>query len=336
MSEQQPRILGLGYSVPPNLRTNDDPIFDWLKEHIPPGSNPFQGYVTRVVLGPGEDLMTMMVPAALNALADAQLEPSDIDMLLGYASLSSYGCPNELSLLHQMIGLPQRTYVVPMNCEFSNFNAGLLIADGLIRAGRAKNVLIVAGGNWTRHVDYHTVQSISAADGAGAAVVGLSSDPTRWQVVDQNAVTDTSYFGSMFMRGQAFEQVPPVGGHETLWSDPFFHITAEGMKGFGAFGGQHAAAAVTELLERHSLGPETWSLVAHQASSVLFQMWETVLKPAQLISTIANFANMTVASIPVNLAWSTANQPITQNNLVLFALGPDMHAHALLLQRETA
>jgi 3-oxoacyl-[acyl-carrier-protein] synthase III len=334
MSEQQPRILGLGYSVPPNLRTNDDPIFDWLKSHVPQGSNPFQGYVTRVVLGPGEDLMTMMVPAALNALADARLEPSDIDMLLGYASVSPYGCPNELSHLHQMLGLPRSCYVVPLNCEFSNFNAGLLFADAMIRAGRAKNVLIVVGGNWTHHVDYHTVQSISAADGAGAAVVGLSPDATQWQVAGQNAVTDTSYFGSMFLRGQGYEQVPPVGGHETLWSDPFFQITAAGMKGFGAFGGQLATAAVTELLERHNLGPGTWSLVAHQASSVLFQMWESVLKPAQLISTIENFANMTVANIPVNLAWATANQPITQNSLVLFALGPDMHAHALLLQRE--
>jgi len=52
-----------------------------------------------------------------------------------------------------------------------------------------------------------------------------------------------------------------------------------------------------------------------------------------VIQTIANFANMAVANIPVNLAWSTANEPITQNNLVLFALSPDMHANALLLQR---
>jgi 3-oxoacyl-[acyl-carrier-protein] synthase III len=52
-----------------------------------------------------------------------------------------------------------------------------------------------------------------------------------------------------------------------------------------------------------------------------------------MIETIAQFANMTVANIPVNLAWSAANDPITQNNLVLFALAPDMHANALLLRR---
>jgi 3-oxoacyl-[acyl-carrier-protein] synthase-3 len=333
MPHPQPRIIGLGYSVPPNLRTNDDPIFDWLKAHPPSGGNPFQGYVTRVVLGPGEDLMTIMVPAAMNALQDAKLKPSDIDMLMGYASVSPYATPNDLSHLHQMLEMPQSTYVVPLNCEFSNFNAGLLLADALIRAGRAKNILVVAGGDWTRHVDYHTVQSISAADGAGAAVVGLSSDSTQWQVIDQNTVTMTSYFGSMFMQGQPYEQVPPKDRHQVLWSDPFFQITAEGMQGFGQFGGKIAPTAVTQLLARHNIAPNTWTLIAHQASSTLFQMWQTQLQPAQMIETIENFANMTLANIPVNLAWSVANNPITQDNLVLFALAPDMHANALLLQR---
>ena len=334
MNQPQPRILGVGYSVPSNLRGNDDPIFDWLKAHIPPGSNPFQGYNTRVVLGPGEDLMTMMVPAALNALQDAQLNPSDIDMLFGYASVSPYADPNELAHLHQVLRLPKSAYVVPLNNEFSNFNAGLLFADALIRAGRAKNILIVAAGNWTRHVSYHTVQSVSAADGAGAAVVGPSTDTTKWQVIDQQTIMDTSFFGSMYMQGQRFPQFPPVDGNDALWSDSFFQITAEGMQGFGQFGGMIAPTAVTELLARNNIPASSITLIAHQASSVLFQIWQTVLQPAQMIETIANFGNMTLASIPVNLAWSAANNPITQNNLVLFALSPDMHANALLLQRQ--
>ena len=338
MPNPQPRITGLGYFVPPNLRYNNDPIFDWIHEYLeknPGVSNPFQGYNTRVVLGPGEDLMTMMVPAAMNALQAANLQPSDIDMLLGYASVSPWANPNELSHLHKELGMPASTYVVPLNNEFSNFNAGLLFADALIKTGRAKNILVVVGGDWTRHVSYQTMQSVSAADGAGAAVVSLSSDPTQWQVVDQNTVTDTAFFGSMFMQGQRYEQVPPKDGYQALWSKPFFQITADGMKGFGQFGGQLAPTAVTALLKRYSIAPQTWTLIAHQASSVLFRMWQTQLQPAQMIQTIATFANMTVANIPVNFAWSVANQPITQNNLVLFALSPDMHANALLWRRSS-
>lgn len=332
-TKQQPRLIGLGYAVPPGRRTNDDPIFDWLKAHVPPASNPFQGYKTRAVLAPGEDLMTMMVPAALNALADAHLQPSDIDLLLGFASISPYNTPNELSLLHRQLGLPERTWIIPLNCEFSNFNAGLVMADALIRAGRARNILVAVGGNWTRHVDYHTVQSISAADGAGAAIVGLSSDSTRWQVIDQHTVTMTRFYGSMFMQGQAYSQTPPRDGHQRLWSDSFFQITAEGMEAFGSFGGRIAPTAVTELLARHQIPASSVTLIAHQASTVLFELWQSVLQPAQMIETIEEFANMTIANIPVNLAWSVANDPISQSHLVLFALAPDMHANAVLLTR---
>jgi len=333
--DAQPRLTGVGYFVPPGRRTNDDPIFDWLKQHVPAAGNPFQGYNTRAVLGAGEDLMTMMVPAALAALTNARIAPADIDVLLGVASVSPYATPNELARLHQMLGLPERTYVVPINSEFSNFNACLLMADALVRAGRARHVLVVVGGNWTRHVDYHTVQAVSAADGAGAAVVGWSQDPSQWQVIDQETVTMTSYFGSMFMQGQAYEQTPPRDGHQQLWSDPFFQITAQGMHGFGAFGGDLAPTAITALLARHNLPASSVTLIAHQASSVLIDLWRTRIQPAQIIETIANFANMTVASIPVNLAWSATNDPITQNNLVLFALAPDMHANAVLLQRHS-
>ncbi|MEO8627147.1 MAG: 3-oxoacyl-ACP synthase [Betaproteobacteria bacterium] len=275
-----------------------------------------------------------MVPAALNALQAANLQPADIDMLLGYGSVSPYATPNELSHLHQMLHLPASTYVVPLNNEFSNFNAGLLFADALIRAGRARNILVAVGCNWSRHVDYHTPQSVSAGDGAGAAVVGLSSDPTQWQVIDHNSVTMTSYYGSMYMQGKKYPQQPPNDGHEWLWGDPFFQITAEGMQGFAEFGGKIAPTAVTALLARHDIPAAAVTLIAHQASSVLFEMWQTILQPKQMIETIQNFANMTLANIAVNLAWSAANQPITENNLVLFALAPDLHANALLLQRD--
>jgi len=336
MPELQPRIKGLGYEVPANIRTNTDPIFDWLNNWLksnPTVSDPFTGYTTRHVLAEGEDLMTIMVPAALKALADARVEASEIDMLLGYASVSAYANPNELSRLHEMIGLPASAWVVPLNNEFSNFNAGLVFADALIKAGRAKNILIVVGGNWTRHVDYRTVQSVSAADGAAAAVVGLSADPAQWQVIDQHTLTVSANYGTMYMQGAKYPQNPPVDGHSVLWSDSFFQITTAGFQDFGSFGAQAAPQAVLDLLARNALTGADISLIAHQASQSLIDAWEKVILPAQVVSTISNFANMTIANIPVTLAWSVANQPISKPNLVLFALAPDMHANALLLRR---
>ena len=139
------------------------------------------------------------------------------------------------------------------------------------------------------------------------------------------------------MQGQKYEQVPPKDGHQALWSESFFQITAKGMKGFGQFGGVLAPYCRDRVAGAQQHRSQEWTLIAHQASSVAVRhVAEPVDKPAQMIQTIANFANMTVANIPVNLAWSVANQPISQNNLVLFALSPDMHANALLLQRSSS
>src|SRR5215472_1061615 len=106
MADRVPRVRGTGYAVPSKIRNNDDPIFDWLKAH-PQGNNPFQGYVDRRVLSDGEDLMTIMVPAAQQALLNADVDVSQVDMLLGVGSVSPYWNPNELCLLHKQLGLPQ-------------------------------------------------------------------------------------------------------------------------------------------------------------------------------------------------------------------------------------
>ena len=55
-------LTGVGYAVPPSIRTNDDPIFDWLKAHQTAGQDLFQGYKERRVarlrrrpVGPADD-----------------------------------------------------------------------------------------------------------------------------------------------------------------------------------------------------------------------------------------------------------------------------------------
>ena len=337
MTDGRPRIVGLGHAVPEQVRGNDAPIFDWLKSHPQYGNKLFEGYKERRVLADGEDLMTVMVPAAQQAIETSGLVPDDIDLLLGCGSVSPFATPNELGHLHQKLGLPARTWVLPLNNEFSNFNAGLLLADGLIRAGRARNVLVVNGGAWTRYVNYHTPQSISAGDGAGAAVIGVQGgDPlAQWEIVDHCTITQSEYFGSMFMQGDRVSSSAAGGTADApgLWTDPYFHITERGIEGFKEFAVKVAPTAVTTLLQRHGLSGANAALIAHQASAVLLEAWQQVIQPKQFVQTITEFANMTVANIPVTLSWSRVNAPVTTEYLVLFALGVEMHANALLLRR---
>ena len=333
MTEAVPRIVGCAYQVPASIRGNDDPLFDWLRKNHPSGGDLFKGYVERRVLAPDEDLMTLMVPASVNAMAAAGVDVADIDMLLGYASVSPFDTPNQLCQLHYKLGLDARALVVPLNNEFSNFTAALLMAHGLIASGVVRTVLVAVGGNWTRYVDYHTPQSISAADGAGAVVMQRSDDADKFRYVDQHSIVDTSYYGAMFMRADAYEIDPLHPSQKVLFGSPYFHIDRAGFSGFDHFGEQVAPTAVTELLGRHKLTGADVTLISHQASSTLLEAWNTVIQPAQYVQTIAQFANMTLANLPVNLAWSMENEPITRDYLVLLGIGGEMHAHAQLWRR---
>jgi len=333
MSEAKPSITGLGYSVPARIRKNDDPIFDWIKKNNPQGENLFEGYDERRVLSDGEDLMTIMVPAAHQALDNAGILAKDVDLLLGTASISTFKNPNMLSKLHQKLGLSKHVWVVPIDSDFSNYNASIFFADALLRERRVNNVLICIGGNWSQNVDYHTPQAISAADGAGALVMSLSDNPSQWTVVDHHSITDTHYYGSMFTNGDIVEVSPPQSGFTRLLTPSYFHITNQGFQGFKDFGVSIPPLVASELIERNQLTGADITLISHQASSFLMDAWTNVIKPAQYINTIKTFANMAISNIAVNMGWADVNEPIENDHLVLLSIGTDMHSNALLLSR---
>ncbi len=339
MNRKIPRIIGTGWKVPDKIRLNDDPIFEWLREHVPNANQLFSGYDKRHVLSEGEELIDIMLPAAQMALSSAGRSPEDIDILIGRGSVSAYYQPNMLLQLHQKLGLSERVWVIPVGDDYSNYGSSIMLADSMVRAGHAENVLICLGGNWTRNVDYHTPQSISAADGAGAAVVAMSNDPSHWHMVDQCTVTDSSYYGSMFTNGEALTADPPLKGkyrsYSTVYSPHFFQITEKGKVGFKAFGEVEALTSVTRLLERNCLTPADISFMPHQTSAVLIDYWVDHLHPApgQVLSKLKEFANTTVAAHALNFAWFDEHGPIEKDFIVMLALGPGMHANAMMVRR---
>jgi 3-oxoacyl-[acyl-carrier-protein] synthase-3 len=339
-------ITGVGYAVPENIRTNDDPIFAWLVGHPVAGNDLFYGYDERRVLQPRESAIDLMVPAAMQALAAANLAPRDVDVLLGYASVSEYVMPNALTHLHAMLGLRRSTWAIPVNADYSNFNASLLLADSLIRAGQAERALIVCGGNWSQYVDYHTAPSVSAADGAGAAVLRTSAEPSHFRLVDSETEVQAQYYGVMYQQPDILEpavspapgtrvpgaRVPGEGlSDRASYTQPYFHLTQAGLQGFSAFGEAVPPLVVGRLLERNGLAGSDVAIIAHQTSLALIELWTKAIGPAQFLHTLSTFANMTVANIPVNLA--CLYDQIQTDYLVLLSLGPEMHTNALLLRR---
>jgi hypothetical protein len=54
MIESSIGIIGMARRLPDNIRTNNDPIFDWIHKHHPDGEGLFTGYDKRHVLAEGD------------------------------------------------------------------------------------------------------------------------------------------------------------------------------------------------------------------------------------------------------------------------------------------
>ena len=131
-----PALIATGSAFPVQIRTNDDPIFNWLRDNPQYGEALFTGYAQRRVLGPGESVTSIMVAAARAALVQGALSPAQIDLLLGFGSVGQYVTPNALAQVHGELGLPASTEVLPWLNDMTNWSSAVVIADAMIRVGR--------------------------------------------------------------------------------------------------------------------------------------------------------------------------------------------------------
>lgn len=328
-------ILGFGYAVPDHIRTNDDPIFNQIKDPVNSQGisekSLFTGIKERRYLKPGEKLEDLMVKASQQALEQAGLKPEQINRLYGYASVSEFITPNALYKVHADLKLTAQTLVIPINSEYSNFLTSVIQSWEGIAAGHCDYALVVCGCNWTKHMDYTKGHSISPGDGAGAVVIGRSNCFT---LVDYDTETLSNEYGAMTMgcRPSIYNGIRSLIVDENNLPIPTYDIKAEaGIQGFLTTGMESPPRLIKSLLERHGLTGKQIALISHQASRKLMDCWHEAIKPKEYFDTFEEFGNMVLASIPVTLAYY--NNKITADYIVLLALGVGFHQVALLLKR---
>jgi len=120
-----------------------------------------------------------------------------------------------------------------------------------------------------------------------------------------------------------------------LWfTHPYFQILAHGADGFNNFAIPSVPECVNALLKRHNLTGADITLATHQASSVMMDKWQIEIAPAYYASTFEDYANTTLAALPITLA--ARYEEIATDWIVLCGVGHYFHTTALLLGRTPA
>ncbi|EOD64203.1 beta-ketoacyl-ACP synthase III [Amycolatopsis vancoresmycina] len=169
------RVLGVGSYQPAKIVTNDDlsqtmdTNDEWIQTRV--------GIVERRFAEKDELLTDMAVAAGTAALADARVDPSEVDTVILPNCTMPTLIPNAAAQVAARIGIPSPG-AFDLNAACAGFCYGLGVASDLIRAGSAKKVLVIGAEKLTDSVDpVDRANAIIFADGAGAAVVGPSDEP---------------------------------------------------------------------------------------------------------------------------------------------------------------
>jgi 3-oxoacyl-[acyl-carrier-protein] synthase III len=169
------RVLAFGGYQPARVVTNDelaqtvDTTDEWIRSRV--------GIASRRIAGPDETVADMAVQAGGKALAASGLSPDDIDLVIVATCTPEVQIPNTAASVARRLSI-MAPGAYDMNAACAGFCYGLANASDAVRAGTARNVLVIGAEKLSQWVDWTDRSTcIIFADGAGAAVVGPVADP---------------------------------------------------------------------------------------------------------------------------------------------------------------
>jgi 3-oxoacyl-[acyl-carrier-protein] synthase-3 len=186
------RIVSLGHYQPSQVLTNDelaqivDTNDEWIRSRV--------GIAERRVAG-DETVADMAAAAAEKALAGSGLTATDIDLVVVATCTSVDRCPNVATRVAAKLGVAAPA-AYDINTACSGFSYALATVDHAIRAGAARNAIVIGSEKLSEFTDWSDrATCVLFGDGAGAAVVTATG-------ADESAGIGPVLWGSAPERGE--------------------------------------------------------------------------------------------------------------------------------------
>jgi 3-oxoacyl-[acyl-carrier-protein] synthase-3 len=312
-------ILGTGFYVPPRVVTNHDlaKMFDtddeWIRQRT--------GIVERRYADESDPPAVMAEKAARKAIADAGLEVEDIDgIILGTLS-PDYCFPGSAVIVQRQLGLAGIPAMDVRN-QCTGLLYSLVAAEGWIRMGLAKYVLVIGTEVHSTGIDFHNDGrdvTVLFGDGASCLVVGPTPDPTKG-LMCHKLHADGRGMEALWMPYPSSAHFPhraPLSMYETKSVYP----QMEGRKVF-KFACKKLPEVIKEVLTATGTSmDEIDILVPHQANMRINEMVTKLLRfpPEKVVHNIQKYGNTTAASIGIALHEAREDGRITEGSTVMLA-----------------
>lgn len=310
-SQRRSVILGTGSEVPAKIVTNHEleKMVDTSDEWITVRT----GIKERRVLEEGKGNADMAFQAARRALADAGVEPADLDTIIMGTVSSDYLMPSSACVLEDLLGA-RNAFSFDVGAACSGFINALSVADSYIRSGKVNKALVVGSDTLSRWLNWQDrTTCILFGDAAGAVVLGASEKDSG--ILSTTLRTDGSYVKTLYV---------PAGGSrkpatlETVRNNEHT-ISMNGKEVF-----KIAVRSMEEIsrqaLAEAGVGIEQVSLVIpHQANRrIIVALAERLGVPMEKVMVnLEKYGNTSAASIPVALDEARRQGRIKPGDIVL-------------------
>jgi 3-oxoacyl-[acyl-carrier-protein] synthase III len=139
------------------------------------------GIVSRHIAAADECASDLAVAASQRLFRDYDIDPQSIDFVLLCTQTPDYPLPTTACLLQSRLDLRTNVGALDFNLGCSGYVYGLSLADGLIRSGAARRVLLITAETYSKYI-HPTDRSLRTifGDGAAATLVEAADEPTLW------------------------------------------------------------------------------------------------------------------------------------------------------------
>ncbi|QQX78562.1 ketoacyl-ACP synthase III [Shewanella sp. KX20019] len=299
------KILGTGSYLPVQVRSNQDlekmveTTDQWIVERT--------GISERRIAAVDETVATMGYQAALKAIEMAGIDATEIDMIVCGTTSASNAFPAAACEIQAMLGI----HTIPafdIAAACSGFVYALSVADQYVKSGAARNVLVIGADVLSRLCEPEDRSTIILfGDGAGAAVVGTSTEP---------GIISTHIYADGRQGDLLKCSIPPRKGES---SEAMGYMTMKGNDVFKVAVTQ-LSHVVTETLRQNNIEKSDidW-LVPHQANFRIIKATAKKLDMSldKVVLTLAKHGNTSAASVPIALDEAVRDGRIQRGQMIL-------------------
>ncbi len=317
-------VKGVGGYLPDRIVTNQDlaQIVDTSDEWITART----GIRERRIAADGELTSAMGLAAAKAALADAGLEPGEIDLIVLATSTPDRTFPATAVTIQAELGITDgAAFDVQAVC--SGFVFAMSTADNYLKSGQFKRALVIGAEAFSRILDWEDrATCVLFGDGAGAVV--LEAERLNGTMADRGILAT-----SLRSDGRYRDKLYVDGGPSSTGT--VGHLRMDGPEVF-----RHAVTKISQVIGEtldkagYTASDIDW-FVPHQANKRILDgaARKLGLDPERVVMTVEKHANTSAASIPLALMTACSDGRIKKGDLVLLeAMGGGFTWGALLIR----